>query len=82
LIAMDNEVKRHNASGEDYAYLKDRVLVNQGKKQLYGTQLKLNSKTHLYEPLPMESPANVDARRKAVGLSVLSDYLKQNNSSN
>jgi len=82
LVAMDKEVRRHNASGENYAYLKDRVLVNQGHKQLYGTQLKLNPKTHLYEALPMENPANVDTRRKAVGLSPLSDYLKQNNPSN
>jgi len=81
LIAMDKEVKRHNASGRDYAYLKDRVLVNQKHKQLYGTQLQLNSKTKLYEPLPIQDPLKVDLRRKAVGLEPLNEYIKENNSS-
>jgi hypothetical protein len=41
---MSKQVKRHNASGENYALLQDRVLVSQGHKQLYGTQVRLDLK--------------------------------------
>ncbi len=77
LVQMEKEVKKHNASGENYAYLKDRVLTNEGHKQLYGTQTRYNKETHKHSPFPIQDSLNVDARRKAVGLSSLKDYLKQ-----
>ncbi len=77
LVQMEKEVKQHNASGENYAYLKDRVLINEGNKQLYGTQTRYNKDTHKHLPFPIQDSVNVDARRKAVGLSSLKDYLKQ-----
>jgi hypothetical protein len=76
LLLMAKEVKRHNASGENFALLQDRVLTNQGHKQLYGTQVRLDLKTHHAKPLPIQDSLNVDSRRKAVGLSPLQDYLK------
>ena len=74
---MNKEVKRHNASGENYAYLKDRVLVNLGQKQLYGTQGIRNPQTHKWEPLPISDPVNVEMRRKQMGLISLKDYKKE-----
>ena len=71
------EVKRHDASAENYAYLMDRVLINKGQKQLYGTQVHFNTKTKHSEPLPIQDSIGVDARRTAVGLMPLKDYLKQ-----
>ena len=76
LLLMAKEVKRHNASGESFALLQDRVLINQGHKQLYGTQVRLDPKTHHAKPLPTQDSLKVDSRRKAVGLSPLRDYLK------
>lgn len=76
LTLMSKQVERHNASGENYALLQDRVLINQGHKQLYGTQVRLDLKTHHAKPLPIQDSLNVDVRRKAVGLSPLGDYLK------
>lgn len=76
LLLMAKEVKRHNASGENFALLQDRVLINQGHKQLYGTQVRMDLKTHHAKPLPIQDSLNVDSRRKAVGLSPLQDYLK------
>jgi hypothetical protein len=76
LAMMSKEVERHNASGEDYALLQDRVLINTGHKQLYGTQVRIDLKTHHAHPLPIKDSPNVDSRRKAVGLSPLKDYLK------
>jgi hypothetical protein len=59
----------------DLAYLTDRVLLAEGKKQVYGTQFTLeNGKC---KPRPLEDEANVDKRRKEVGLGPLADYFKQ-----
>ncbi|OKS84769.1 hypothetical protein RG47T_0202 [Mucilaginibacter polytrichastri] len=76
LTLMSREIKRHNANGEDYALLQDRVLVNQGHKQLYGTQVRIDLKTHHAKPFPIQDSLQVDKRRKAVGLIPLQDYLK------
>ena len=76
LKLMRKEVKLKNASGENFALLQDRVLINQGHKQLYGTQLRRDLKTHQVKPLPTRDSLNVDSRRKAVGLPPLKEYLK------
>jgi len=76
LILMDKQVKRRNASNEKYALLQDRVLISEGHKQIYGTQVRVDLKTHLAKPLPIEDSLHVDSRRKAVGLSPLDEYLK------
>jgi hypothetical protein len=59
----------------DLAYLTDRVLLAEGKKQVYGTQFTLvNGKC---KPRPLEDEANVDQRRKEIGLPPLAEYLKE-----
>jgi hypothetical protein len=82
LLLMKIQVTRKNASGENYAYLTDRVLVNQGKKQLYGTQGTNSPKTKKWSPLPISDPANVEARRKAMGLMPLKQYIAETNAAN
>lgn len=77
LILMDKEVKKQNASGENYAYLKDRILINKGFKQLYGTQTLYHKDSKKHTPLPIQDEKGVEARRKAIGLSPLKDYLKE-----
>jgi hypothetical protein len=61
------------------AYLEDRVRVNQGKKQVYGTQMYFDDKKKVYVPRPIEDPDNVDLRRKQMGLEKLEDYVKNHN---
>lgn len=58
------------ADPQDAAMMEDRNLMYQGKKQIYGTQI---SNGELY---PIENEENVDARRAAVGLPPLAEYLK------
>ena len=60
----------------DAAYLEDRVRVNHGEKQIYGSQMILNEKTGKYEPQPIEDEKNVDKKRAEMGLPPLADYLK------
>jgi hypothetical protein len=54
--------------------LTDRVLVGEGKKQLYGTQL--STKDGKLTPQPIEDETNVDVRRKEAGLQPLAEYIK------
>ena len=82
LVLMKKEVDRKNASGENYAYLKDRVLTNLGQKQLYGTQGTRNPKTKIWAPLPISNPAGVEARRKAAGIISLKQYTAEINTPN
>jgi hypothetical protein len=67
--------KKGEVTGQQVAYLTDRVLVGENKKQLYGTQFQ--ERDGKWAPFPIEDEANVDKRRKEVGLSTLAEYEKQ-----
>jgi hypothetical protein len=68
------KVPRDEISLRDVAYLTDRVLLAEGKKQVYGTQFTLvDGKC---KPRPLEDEANVDERRKKVGLPPLAQHFK------
>ena len=56
LSLMKKQIDTNNASKEKYAYLFDRVLVNQNKKQIYGTQLTRDPKTGKFSPFPLKTP--------------------------
>ncbi|MFA0963669.1 DUF6624 domain-containing protein [Roseivirga sp. BDSF3-8] len=75
LNRMEKGLSGNNVLKEDYAYLTDRVRINQGKKQVYGTQLKLID--NCYYPKPIEDSINVNSRRLSMGLDSLVHYLKQ-----
>ncbi|HEY8505435.1 MAG TPA: DUF6624 domain-containing protein, partial [Gemmataceae bacterium] len=57
------------------AYLTDRVRVNTGRKQLFGTQMTWESGK--LAPKPIEDAARVDQRRAEYGLPPLADYLRR-----
>src|SRR5262245_54595620 len=75
LELLKNAVAKDDASGKDLAYLTDRVLVGEGKKQLYGTQFV--QKDGKMEPQPIEDADKVDERRAAVGMEPLTEYAKK-----
>ena len=68
--------RQGDLSGQSYALLLDRVLVGEGKPQVYGTQAKRFEEWVGGQPVlePIEDEANVDKRRAEVGLSPLSEY--------
>ena len=76
LLLMAKQVKSHNASGEDFALLQDRVLVGQGQKQIFGTQVHTDPTTHITKPFAIKDSLHVDSLRKSVGLQPLKEYLK------
>ncbi|MCD9085782.1 DUF6624 domain-containing protein [Stenotrophomonas sp. SY1] len=66
-------VESGEVSSREIALLTDRVLVNAGAPQRYGSQLAaINGK---WEPKPMEAPEQVDQRRASLGQMPLADYL-------
>jgi len=57
------------------ALLTDRVKINQGQPQTYGTQVQC--KNGKYKPKPTVDPENLDKRRASVGLEPFADYVKK-----
>ena len=70
LKPLKKAMRNNEAEKGNYAYLKDRVLVNLGKKQLYGTQMDNKG------PRPIKRRKNLDKRREKMGLEPLDVYLK------
>ena len=70
-----------------YAILNDRVLMEEGKHQIYGTQIKMaativDDKITMQLCLwPVENPENLDSLRSTVGLSPIEEYLKTSSKS-
>jgi hypothetical protein len=75
---MLKEAVRRGEANQDYAaLLEDRILMREGKKQIYGSQLHFNEITKQLELWPIEDEENVDARRASVGLEPLAEYVKR-----
>jgi hypothetical protein len=70
-------VKDGKARADELALLEDRMGLREGRRQVYGSQIYTDPKTGLYVVGPLEDPDHVDARRAAVGLQPLGDYVKQ-----
>lgn len=77
LPILKTAAEKGEARASEVAMLEDRVLMRQGKPQIYGTQLKSDPATQGKLVLhPIDNEADVDERRKRVGLPPLKDYLK------
>jgi hypothetical protein len=76
LPILREAVSHGKAKASNLALMEDRVLLGQGKKQIYGTQIGMDNQTQLYYVSPLEDPDNVDKRRAKVGLEPMADYVK------
>jgi hypothetical protein len=77
LPLLKASVAAGDANAIDAATLEDRVLVGQGKKQRYGTQVHFGPETGgKWVPQPIEDEEGVDQRRAAIGMEPLATYLK------
>jgi hypothetical protein len=77
LPMMRDAVKENRAKASDLALMEDRVALEAGKKQLYGSQLAQDLQTGKYYFRPIEDEANVNNRRAAMGLEPLEYYAQQ-----
>jgi len=75
LPLMERAVAAGQASGKDYVYLLDRVRMQQGKPQVYGTQFTLAADGQLVLH-PIEDAEHVDERRRAIGLPPMAEQEK------
>ncbi len=76
---MKVAVSKGEANAVNLAYLEDRILVIEGKKQKYGTQVMYNAKLKRYELAPILDVSSVNVRRQKLGLGTVEQYLKQFN---
>jgi hypothetical protein len=74
LESLRGAVEAGDAPAEHLAYLIDRVAMNEGGPQRYGTQVA-DVEHGEAAPWPIEDPARVDERRASLGLGPLSEYL-------
>lgn len=76
LALLKEQVARQNAPGRHLAWLQDRVLINSGQPQRYGTQIRLNADSSSFEPRPVEDPTQLDTRRATLGLGPIAGYIE------
>ena len=76
LPMMREAVKKGKARGTSLALLEDRVLMRNGKRQLYGSQVVTDPETSEKRFFPIEDVDNVDRRRAEVGLQPLAEYAQ------
>lgn len=75
--AAEGEVEKSSI-----AYLTDRVRVNRGQPQIYGTQFTIYDNGE-YGPRTIEDVENVDERRREMGIKAsFEDYKKMMEESN
>lgn len=68
-------VKRGDMDGQSYAYLYDRIKINSGDKQLYGTQFaKVDLVNKIAELAATEDLENLDGRRMEIGMMPIETY--------
>jgi len=75
LEKMKIEVDKGNANPSNYGLLVDRVKLNTGQKQVYGTQVDYNFDIAQAYPKSLIDSINVNKRRKSIGLEPIEDYL-------
>jgi hypothetical protein len=73
LEMLEVSVACGDADPVHHAYLLDRVRMNDGRDQLYGSQFVLSRDGDL-EPWPVDDPAAVDARRLRLGLPAFTEH--------
>lgn len=76
LKVLESLVKQGETNPKNFAYLYDRIAVfGDVRVQRFGTQGLCTGKG-TWEPLPVENPDALDARRKSVGLKPIAVYIK------
>lgn len=72
---LEDTVSANKASPTDLAYLTDRIAVFEGRLQWYGTQFDWDENGQL-SPNPIGDVANVNQRRKSIGLNTLEEQVE------
>ncbi len=65
-LNMMKKIPKGDASVKNIAYLQDRILIHEGKTQIYGTQYRVKNKKRTL--LPTKDIKHLKERRRSVGL--------------
>ncbi|MET8682101.1 DUF6624 domain-containing protein [Streptomyces sp. NPDC004647] len=71
---MEQAVAAGTAGSRELAFLRDRVLVNDGRKQIYGTQIA-GVKDGSPVPWPCRDPERMNELRAEVGIEPFAEYV-------
>lgn len=75
LPLMEKAAAHGDVEASEIALMKDRILMADGKAQVYGSQvIRKDGRWTLYN---LQDPQTVDTRRAEVGLGPLKDYLER-----
>jgi hypothetical protein len=75
-LLVEQAAREGKTSMGNWAYLVDRMNMNRGVKQVYGSQMRLKEDKSGYEIYPLEDPFNVNKRRAEVGLGPIEEYIE------
>jgi hypothetical protein len=74
---IERAVENGDLEGQKYAYLYDRIKINSGEKQLYGTQFSnVDPINKTVELADTENVEDLDKRRMKIGMMPISMYKK------
>lgn len=75
LSNIEKAVKSGDMDGQSYAYLYDRIRINSGERQLYGTQFgNVDPINKIVELAETEDLENLDMRRMEIGMMPIEMY--------
>lgn len=77
LPIIRDAVKTGRAETRHLAMLEDRIAIEEGRAQIYGSQLQGNALIGGFDFLPIIDPDNLDQRRAQVGLGSYADYVSE-----
>lgn len=76
LPVFKEAMSRGKLNPKHVAMLEDRIAVNEGKLQIYGSQIGQDPDSKEFFVKPMVDPKHVDERRLSMGMQPLSEYVK------
>ncbi|WP_425586299.1 DUF6624 domain-containing protein [Streptomyces sannanensis] len=74
LRLMQRAVDEGSAGRRELAFLRDRTLVNEGRRQIYGTQIA-GVRNGSPIPWPCEEPERMDELRQEAGIEPFDEYV-------
>lgn len=77
LPVIKQAVKDQKTLPGNLALLQDRIALREGRKQIYGSQVYIDSNTEKKYVQPIQNPKKVDSLRAQVGLPTMEFYLSQ-----
>lgn len=75
LRLLEEAVEAGAAGARELAFLRDRTLVNEGREQVYGTQIAGVREDGSPIPWPCVEPERVDELRVGVGIEPFAEYV-------